>query len=279
MSIIVAWIILIVLYYDNHKLIFILLTFVCVIDFIGVIKFHLSINNRKDINAWTKFIVVIIYLSMAVPWFLTLYYGFTNSTDGMQLDLLVLPFIFILFYFVCREFQYEQSVKKAQREKRQKKIQDEIQDQIKRQKEQENLNNKIQDQIKRQKEQENLSKQKRDADYQDSPFIYKIGTHANEALAIRYGIANTERDKITPSSTVKLQKLKRIQDTHYEVLLTEYSDRKAIAVIEPGTDYVKTFYPLHKIWFKEQAQLELTLKGNGSFTLKELATFHVQKTL
>lgn len=129
------------------------------------------------------------------------------------------------------------------------------------------------------REEDKKEKERRDSDIQNSPFMYKIATHANEALAIRYGIANTERDKKTPSSTIQLQKLKRIQDSHYEVLLTDYRNRKARAVIEPGTNYIKTFYPLEEKWFEKQAQLELTLKGNGSFTLKELATFHIQKAV
>jgi hypothetical protein len=63
------------------------------------------------------------------------------------------------------------------------------------------------------------------------------------------------------------------------VVLTDFRDRKAKAVIETGTEYVKTFYPLEDIWFEKHADLENTLKGNGSFTLKELATFHVNKTV
>ena len=65
----------------------------------------------------------------------------------------------------------------------------------------------------------------------------------------------------------------------YEVLLTDFRDRKARAIIETGTEYVKTFYPLDDGWFEKYADLEETLKGNNSFTLKELATFHVQKAV
>ena len=62
-------------------------------------------------------------------------------------------------------------------------------------------------------------------------------------------------------------------------MLVDYRNRKVKAVIEVGTEYVKTFYPLDNIWFEKHADIELTLKGNGSFTLKELATFHVNKTM
>nr|WP_141657297.1 hypothetical protein [Thiocapsa sp. KS1] len=143
--------------------------------------------------------------------------------------------------------------------------------------------------------------QHRDSDQQVRPYTYKIDRHGNEALAIRYGIANQEkkiepytyykkggelarnpsRDKVyyAPASTITLQKTKRIRESQYEVLLTDYRDRKAIAVIEIGTEYVKTFLPMQDGWFKKHADLELALKGNGSFSLKELANFHIQKTI
>lgn len=144
--------------------------------------------------------------------------------------------------------------------------------------------------------------QHRDADIQDVPYTYQIGQHGNESLAIRYGIANQEkkikeywyhtrggekvrnqdRDTICyePSATIQLKKIRKMgKEFHYKVLLTDYRDRHAIAVIEVGTEYVKTFYPLDDSWFDKYADLELTLKGNGSFTLKELAKFHVDKTI
>jgi hypothetical protein len=143
--------------------------------------------------------------------------------------------------------------------------------------------------------------QHRDADTQTSPFTYQIGQHGNEALAIRYGIANQERkvveywyhgkggqklrnperDKVSlvPASTITLRKTKKLSENLYEVCLTDHRDRIAKAVIEPGTDYVKTFYPLDDKWFETHKELEGVLKGNGSFTLKELATFHVQKAI
>jgi len=141
----------------------------------------------------------------------------------------------------------------------------------------------------------------RDADQQTTPYTYQIGKHGNESLAIRYGIANQERkvkeywyyakggekkrnpdrDKVfyEPASKIRLRKTRKVGKDLYEVLLTDFRDRKAKAVIEVGTEYVKTFYPLEDSWFEKHADLETTLKGNNSFTLKELATFHVQKTV
>lgn len=141
----------------------------------------------------------------------------------------------------------------------------------------------------------------RDADKQSTPYTYEIGSHGNESLAIRYGIANQERkvkefsyyakggkrkrnpdrDEVyyEPARTIRLQKTRKVGDSMYEVLLTDYRDRPAKAVIEAGTEHVKTFYPLDDGWFEKYADLEQTLKGNGTFTLKELATFHVQKTV
>lgn len=141
----------------------------------------------------------------------------------------------------------------------------------------------------------------RDADAQSEPFTYQIGTHANEALAIRYGIANLEtavkeywyyakggirkrdpdRDTriMVPAKTIRLQKAQKIAKDRYEVLLSDFRDRKAIAIIESGQEYVKTFYPLDDIWFEKHKKLEETLKGNGAFSLKELATFHIQKAV
>ena len=92
---------------------------------------------------------------------------------------------------------------------------------------------------------------------------------------------NPDRDRIyyAPAETIKVQKTKRLKDDQYEVLLTDFRNRKAKAIIEPGTDYVKTFYPMSEDWFDKYANLETVLKGNSSFSLKELATFHVQKVI
>lgn len=139
----------------------------------------------------------------------------------------------------------------------------------------------------------------RDANEQFKPYSYQIATHANEALAIRYGIANQEQpvyrfltqydsekssrnrrtSTVEPANRIRLQKLCKIRQNIYDVQLTDYNNRRARAVIEPGTEYVKTFLPLDDLWFSHYADLEMTLKGNGSFSLKELATFHIQKTI
>lgn len=141
----------------------------------------------------------------------------------------------------------------------------------------------------------------RDADEQASPFRYKIGRHGNEALAIRYGIANQtktvvkgyyyakggkkdldeRRDKVRydPAETIRVRKLKKLGESKYLVALTDFRDREAVAIIEVGTDHIKTFYPKSDEWFTKHAQLEEVLKGNGAFTLKELARFHIDKAV
>ena len=141
----------------------------------------------------------------------------------------------------------------------------------------------------------------RDADHQDTPYTYNIGRHANEALAIRYGIANQrqeiseywyyakggnrvrnpERDtvKMVPSGEIKLRKISKVGHNKFLVALSSHRDREAIAVIEKGTDYVKTFYPLSEDWFKKNRELEVALKGNGTFGLKELARLHIEKAV
>jgi hypothetical protein len=148
---------------------------------------------------------------------------------------------------------------------------------------------------------EHERQQFRDASQQSSPYTYQIGKHGNESLAIRYGIANQvrkvkeywfyapggerkrnpDRDRIfyEPASTIRVQKTRRLSADLYEVLLSDHNNRKAKAIIEAGTEYVKTFYPLDDEWFSQHADLEETLKGNGTFSLKELATFHVQKAV
>lgn len=113
-------------------------------------------------------------------------------------------------------------------------------------------------------------KKHRDADRQEFPYTYEIGQHGNESLAIRYGIANHKSYE-----SVCVQKTKKIKNDMFEVLLVDFGNKKAKAVIEVGTDYVKTFYPMDDSWFKKYAELEETLKNTNTFTLKELATFHV----
>lgn len=141
----------------------------------------------------------------------------------------------------------------------------------------------------------------RDADKQNVPYTYEVDQHANESLAIRYGIANTEKkvreywyyaaggvkkrnkDRDTfyyeAADSIRLKKVSKLRDDLYQVLLVDYGNRPARAVIEPGKEYVKTFYPLYDSWFDKYVDLEKVLKNNGTFTLKELATFHVQKAV
>lgn len=151
------------------------------------------------------------------------------------------------------------------------------------------------------REEQTEKREHRDADIQSTPYTYKIGKHANEALAIRYGIANMEkkvkeytyygkggiekrnpdRDRVyyTPSSTITLRKCKSIVNDQYLVELTDHGNRIVMAVIEKGTEYVKTFLPISDEWFTKHAKLEETLKNNNSFSLKELARFHVLKAI
>jgi hypothetical protein len=157
------------------------------------------------------------------------------------------------------------------------------------------------DEFKRETVRRELNMAHRDSDRQDSPYTYEIGKHANEALAIRYGIANeekttkeywysapggvktrnAERDTFyyEPRKTIRVQKISKLSSDIYEVMLSDFRNRRAKVVIEAGTDYIKTFYPLGDSWFDKNSHLETTLKGNGSFTLKELAEFHVLKAI
>lgn len=121
----------------------------------------------------------------------------------------------------------------------------------------------------------------RDASYQMKPYTYQIGRHANETLALRYGIANLERkgSKIFDAKKINLQKTKKVRENVYLVQISDFRNRKAIAVIEPGTEYVKTFLPLSDDWFEEYEELELVLKGNKTMLLSEIAKFHIEKTV
>ena len=202
----------------------------------------------------------------------------------------ILPILgFWIFYVVIRSIYHafnpeakraylERKAKEAE-ENRKRKEQEEAEAKAKQEREEAE---------KRRKEYER--QQHRDGDQQTSPYTYQIGKHGNESLAIRYGIANQERkvkeywyyakggeqkrnsdrDKVyyEPASTIRLQKTRKVSKDLYEVLLTDFRDRKARAIIETGTEYVKTFYPLDDGWFEKYADLEETLKGNNSFTLK-----------
>ena len=116
----------------------------------------------------------------------------------------------------------------------------------------------------------------RDSDVQDLPYQYQCIGHPNMTLALRYGIAN-------PESSISLRKTERIASdedgVHYMAELPDFGNRRVRVVIPPGAEYVKTFYPKSQKWFDEQEQLEEILKDNRTFSLKELATFHVQAVL
>ena len=201
----------------------------------------------------------------------------------------ILPILgFWIFYVVIRSIYHafnpeakraylERKAKEAE-ENRKRKEQEEAEAKAKQEREEAE---------KRRKEYER--QQHRDGDQQTSPYTYQIGKHGNESLAIRYGIANQERkvkeywyyakggeqkrnsdrDKVyyEPASTIRLQKTRKVSKDLYEVLLTDFRDRKARAIIETGTEYVKTFYPLDDGWFEKYADLEETLKGNNSFVV------------
>ena len=141
----------------------------------------------------------------------------------------------------------------------------------------------------------------RDADFQEVPYTYKCIGHPNATLAIRYGIANQrkeikeywyygkggvqernpDRDKVyyKPAEEITLRKINRIDGDHFLAELPDFGNRRVRVVIERGAEMVKTFYPLDSTWFKRHEDLEMALKNNKTFTLKELAMLHVQKTV
>ena len=144
----------------------------------------------------------------------------------------------------------------------------------------------------------------RDADSQDSPYEYICAGHPNRTLALRYGIANGsyanpyvtlgsgENGEFVESfdgqpelreTKIRLRKLEKVfsddDGSHYLAELPDFGNRKVRVVIQPGTEYVKTFYPMSEQWFDRHADLELILKDNPTFELKELAMFHVQAVL
>lgn len=131
----------------------------------------------------------------------------------------------------------------------------------------------------------------RDADQQSYPYTYEIGRHGNETLALRYGIANIINNTGEASSRIRVQKIRKagmlldsgdketVENNCYLVKLSDFRNREALAIIEPGTEYVKTFYPIKKSWFENNSHLESTLKGNYTMSLKEVATFHILKSI
>lgn len=121
----------------------------------------------------------------------------------------------------------------------------------------------------------------RDADQQDRPYRYEIERHANETLALRYGIANLNGldGRGHPAKFIALRKLERVGSNVYLVEISDFRKRKAKVVIEVGTEYVKTFLPMSEDWFSKYASLEETLKGNRTMSLKDIARFHVEKVV
>lgn len=134
---------------------------------------------------------------------------------------------------------------------------------------------------------EALRRVRRDLDHQDSPFIYEIGRHANETLALRYGIPNLENSRSEqPARSIELRKLRPAgmvgadgvempEKNVYLVELTRFRNRQALAVIVKGEEFVRTFYPMRQSWFDANSGLEEKLKGNRGFTLKEIAQFNI----
>jgi hypothetical protein len=241
------------------------------------ITFFLILGLIGAVLKWIGAVLYIIFFYVVLP------------IIGFWIFYVVIRSIYHAFYPEAKRAYLERKAKEAE-ENRKRKEQEEAEEKAKQDREEAE---------KRRKEYER--QQHRDGDQQTTPYTYQIGRHGNESLAIRYGIANQERkvkdywyyakggeqkrnpdrDKVyyEPESTIRLQKTKKVSKDLYEVLLTDFRNRKARAIIETGTEYVKTFYPLDDSWFDKHADLEKTLKGNNSFTLKELATFHVQKAV
>lgn len=121
----------------------------------------------------------------------------------------------------------------------------------------------------------------RDADVQDTAYRYEIGRHARETLALRYGIPHVNQEygqKGRELDTILIRKIRSLEADRYEVILPEYRDRKAIAVIEKGTEYVKTFYPQDgSKWWDRNGDWEEVLKGNSGFTIKDMARMHIER--
>jgi len=129
------------------------------------------------------------------------------------------------------------------------------------------------DKVKKEEE----TRARRDADVQTTPYRYIIGRHAHETLALRYGLANSHGDK--ENKSINLRKRKSIKKDFYEGELTDFGHRKAVAFIEKGTDYVKTFYPLSERWFVQHRTLEELLKNNRGIKLSDIAKYHIDAKL
>ena len=100
---------------------------------------------------------------------------------------------------------------------------------------------------------------------------------------MRYGIANIAQGASKERSEIRLRRLKRLSSdedgVHYVAKLPDFGDREVTVVFDCNGEFIKTFYPQNRDWFKDHKELELILKDNATFDLKELATFHVQAVL
>lgn len=113
-------------------------------------------------------------------------------------------------------------------------------------------------------------------DIYGSPFRYQVGRHALETLALRYGIPHIENGR--EATSINITKIKKIEDNKYLCRLPDYRNREVIAIIENGTDYIKTFYPIEgKSWWDKNKSWEDTLKGNTGFTIKDMARMHIDR--
>lgn len=256
--------------------------------------FVLIVTAIVTIARWA----IIIIASIAAIWFsLWLLSGIYRG----------LRWIYHIFSPSARKrFLARQASEKAAAEQREREVAAYKAEEERKNKEKESAKRRVQEEKERVANEENARRElarqhHRDADIQERPYTYEIGQHANEALAIRYGIANQERiieeyyyfakggirtrnpsrDKIywVPSKTITLKKLQPLNSDQFIAALSDHGERKVRVVIERGTEYVKTFLPLDDAWFHAHKKLEETLKNNKSFSLKELASFHVQKTV
>lgn len=125
---------------------------------------------------------------------------------------------------------------------------------------------------------ERLEREARDKPISDELVSFKCIGHPNRTLALRYGVMNTEDD--SENNTIRLLKKGYVpgfeERGHYYAELYDYENTKVRVVIDEGSDYINTFYPLSdKEWFEKYETLEKLLKNNDSFTLKELAKYHI----
>lgn len=116
----------------------------------------------------------------------------------------------------------------------------------------------------------------RDQVFHESPVEFKIGRHAKETLALRYGSIisgnKVNLKKIRPSGMYDARSGKEnIEKNCYLVELSDLRSRRALVVIEKGDDFVKTFLPMEKEWFDINKDLETILKGNSSFEISKIA--------